>query len=146
MKLGQPQPESNLAPRVEQERATAGAVVVAGFVVEFERAGEGALGALFAEDVVLLGGELGAPFGFGFNDFAGGVGHVLWSVIRGSWFVIRDSWLDFRSDFGDDVDFYQDVHGQAGGLDGGARGRGYAFGCEVARVHGIHGGEIVHVL
>ena len=40
-------------------------------VVEF--AGEGALGAVLAGDLVLLGRELGAPFGVGLFDF---VGHV----------------------------------------------------------------------
>jgi hypothetical protein len=48
----------------EEKRSTASAVVVSCFVILSESAGEGALGAFFAKDVVLLGCERFAPFGF----------------------------------------------------------------------------------
>ncbi len=57
-----------LGAGVEEQRAAAGAVVVAGFVVEFERAGEGPFGALLAQDVILLGRKLRAPLGIGLDD------------------------------------------------------------------------------
>ncbi len=47
---------------------------------------------------------------------------------------------------GDALDFYEGVFGEAGDLDGGAGGRGDAFGGEVFGVEGVHGGEVGHVL
>ena len=52
----------------KEQRAAAGAVVVAGLVILGERAGEGALGALLAQDVILLGRERGAPLGVAADD------------------------------------------------------------------------------
>src|SRR6202046_1177428 len=46
---------------------------------------------------------------------------------------------------GDALDFYEGVLGEAGDLDGGAGGRGDAFGGEVLGVEGVHSGEVGHV-
>ena len=54
----------------KQQRTAARAVIVAGFVILGECAGVGALGALFAQDVVLLRRELFAPLGFGARDLS----------------------------------------------------------------------------
>ena len=55
----------------EQQRSAAGAVVVAGLVVLSEGAGEGPLGILFAQDSILLGGELRAPLRLTAHDLFG---------------------------------------------------------------------------
>jgi hypothetical protein len=65
----------------EEGSVAGGAVVEAVGVVIDEGAGEGAFGALLAEDVILLGGELLAPLGIGFGGF--GVGLVEVFLDRG---------------------------------------------------------------
>ena len=71
-KLGQPVPDSNFASEREKLGAAAGAAVDARTVLVPEGAAERALGALLAEDAVLLGGELGAPLGVGLGGWGGG--------------------------------------------------------------------------
>ena len=58
-----------LGAGLEEGGVAGGAVVEAVGVVVDQGSGEGALGALFAKDVVLLGGELGAPLCVGFLKF-----------------------------------------------------------------------------
>ena len=73
-KLGQPVPDSNFGLGPEQLGAAAGTAVDAGPVLVPQLAGEGTLGAFLAEDAVLLGGQLGTPFGVGL----GGGGAWAW--------------------------------------------------------------------
>jgi len=58
----------------EEQRATCGAVVVAGFVIFSEEASEGALGAFFTQYVILLGREHGLPLGVAADDLLLGIG------------------------------------------------------------------------
>src|SRR3569623_588220 len=69
-----------LGPGEEEKRSAACTVVVSCLVILSEGAGEGALSAFFAEDVVLLGREHLAPFGFSAFHLAGrlGTGCVGW--------------------------------------------------------------------
>jgi len=57
----------------EEQRATCGAVVVAGFVILGEKAGEGALGAFFTQHLILLRREQGSPLSIAADDFSVGV-------------------------------------------------------------------------
>ena len=54
--------------------------------------------------------------------------------------------LGFWRLHGDDFDLDERIFGQAGNFDGGAGGRGDAFGRKVLPVNGIHGDEVIHVL
>ena len=57
----------------EEQRATCGAVVVAGFVILREEAGEGPLSAFFAQHMILLRREKGSPLGVATDDFRLGI-------------------------------------------------------------------------
>jgi hypothetical protein len=48
-------------------------VVVAGFVILSEKAGEGALSALLTQDMILLRREKGSPLGVATDDFRLGI-------------------------------------------------------------------------
>ena len=67
-KDGQPVPELNLASEFEQLRAAAGAGENALALFVVQRRGAGALGAVLAQHLVLLGRQFLAPLGVGFLD------------------------------------------------------------------------------
>ena len=65
----------------EQQLAAAGAVIIAGFVILGQGAGVGALGAFFAQNVILLRGQRGAPLSVGLDHFFRCLRHTLTSGI-----------------------------------------------------------------
>ena len=133
MKLGQPQPESNLAP-LRKSNAPGGAVIVAGFVIFSKGAGEGPLGALFAQDTILLGRERGAPLGLG-------VDNLFLRFAQGDLLWLLRARRQPRSGFGNQLNLDQHVPWQARDFDGAARGR-FAIEFEIVRVDGVHGGKV----
>src|SRR5688572_19312188 len=64
-------PRVELRLRPEQRLAAAHARIDAGALLGIERRGAGTLGAVLPRDVVLLAGELRAPFGIRFDDLVG---------------------------------------------------------------------------
>src|SRR5690348_5183992 len=96
-------------------------MVVAGFVIIGERTGEGTLGALFAQHVVLLWCQLRTPLGVSVRN----LGWIVLLVGRCAHFVTSGGLLDAGSrkmilcliNFGDYIDLDQGILGKTSGFD-----------------------------